>query len=429
MDFGERFAVVGRSGFLRGGSDEIPLEVGKTVAQLTAPCITAREADEEKVAPGIWMLGGAGQKQSGKVPESGVDAISGRMLCLLFMHRLNGRGHRIERGGSEMKAAVVPEVSSTWQIKDVPQPQPGANQVLVKMHASGICYTDVHLTLGHFPGPFPRILGHEPVGEIVAVAPDVTTRKVGDRVGTAWIQSTCGRCEWCQRGRRMFCPYLQGTGIQAQGGHAEYMLMNSDATYLIPDKVSYEQAAPIFCAGYTVYSGLRWADPQPHEKVAVLGIGGLGHLAVQYAKAAGFETIAISHSPDKDKMIRELGADEIVRDGKSLAEAGGADVILSTSNSTKSMVDSIQGLRPDGRLVAMGADAEPLSVSLMDLIMKRIRVIGSQQNGPEYLYEALDYVAKAKVKTIVETYPLAEAAKAYERVAEGKARFRAVLTM
>jgi alcohol dehydrogenase len=150
---------------------------------------------------------------------------------------------------------------------------------------------------------------------------------------------------------------------------------------------------------------------------------------VQYAKAAGFETIAVSHSPDKDKMIRELGADEIVRDGKSLAAAGGADVILSTSNSTKSMVDGIQGLRPDGRLVAMGADAEPLSISLVDLISKRIQVIGSQQNGPEYLYEALSFVAQGKVRTIVETYPLAEAQKAYERVAEGKARFRAVLTM
>jgi alcohol dehydrogenase len=328
-----------------------------------------------------------------------------------------------------MKAAVVPAASSSWQIKDVPQPQPGPNQVLVKMHASGICYTDVHLTLGHFPGPFPRILGHEPVGEIVAAAPDVTMRKVGDRVGTVWIQSTCGRCEWCQRGRRMFCPYLKGTGIEAQGGHAEYMLMNADATYLVPDKIPYEQAAPIFCAGHTVYSGLRWADPQPHERLAVLGIGGLGHLAVQYAKAAGFETIAISHSPDKDEMIRDLGADEIVRDGKSLAAAGGADVILSTSNSTASMIDSIQGLRPDGRLVAMGADTAPISVSLSDLISKRIRIIGSQQNGPEYLYEALDFVAKGRVKTIIETYPLAEAQKAYERVAEGKARFRAVLTM
>ncbi len=328
-----------------------------------------------------------------------------------------------------MKAAVVPAVSSSWQIKDVPQPQPGPGQVLVRMRASGICYTDVHQTLGHLPGQFPRILGHEPVGEIVALAPDVTTRKIGDRVGSAWIQSTCGRCEWCQRGRRMFCPFLKGTAGDVQGGHAEYMLMNADATYLIPDKVSYEQAAPIFCAGYTVYSGLRWADPQPHERVAVLGIGGLGHLAVQYAKAAGFETIAISHSPDKDKMVRELGADDIVRDGKSLTAAGGADIILSTSNSTKSMVDSIQGLRPDGRFIVMGADEEPLSLSLIELLFKRIKIIGSQQNGPEYLYEALDYVAQGKVKSIIETYPLAEAAKAYERVAEGKTRFRAVLTM
>jgi D-arabinose 1-dehydrogenase-like Zn-dependent alcohol dehydrogenase len=227
----------------------------------------------------------------------------------------------------------------------------------------------------------------------------------------------------------MFCAHLKGTGGEAQGGHAEYMPMHADATYLIPDKVSFEQAAPIFCAGYTVYSGLRWADPKPHERVAVLGIGGLGHLAVQYARAAGFETIAISRSPDKDNMIRELGANEIVRDGKGLAAAGGADVILSTSNSTNAMNDSIQGLRPDGRLVAMGADAEPISVSLIDLIAKRIQVIGSQQNGPEYLYEALDYVAQGKVKSIIETYPLAEAPKAYQRVVEGKTRFRAVLTM
>src|ERR1700689_4845667 len=168
---------------------------------------------------------------------------------------------------------------------------------------------------------------------------------------------------------------MKGTGVDVPGGHAEYMLMNADASYLIPDKVSYAQAAPIFCAGYTVWSGLRWADPKPHERVAVLGIGGLGHLAVQYAKAAGFETLAISHSPDKDKMIRELGADEIVRDGKGLTAAGGADIILSTSNSSKSMVDSIQGLRPDGRLIAMGAGSEPLSVSLADLMMKRIRII------------------------------------------------------
>ena len=328
-----------------------------------------------------------------------------------------------------MQAAVVTAVNGPWEVKEVPQPELGPNQVLVKMHASGICYTDVHQTLGHIPGAFPRILGHEPVGEIVEVGPGVTSRKVGDRVGVPWIQATCGRCEWCARGRKMFCAGQKSTGIDLQGGHAEFMPMYADATFLIPDGVSYEQAAPIFCADYTVWSGLRWARPQPHERIAVLGIGGLGHLAVQYAKAAGFETIAISHSTDKDKIIRELGADEIVRDGKGLAAVGGADIVLSTTNSTKSMIDSIQGLRPDGRIVTMGADAEPISLSIMELLMKRIQVIGSQQNGPEYLYEALDFVAKGKVKTIAETYSLAEAPKAYQRVAEGKARFRAVLTM
>jgi alcohol dehydrogenase len=196
---------------------------------------------------------------------------------------------------------------------------------------------------------------------------------------------------------------------------------------LLPDGLPYEQAAPIFCAGYTVWSGLSWADPQPHERVAVVGIGGLGHLAVQYAKAAGFETVAVSHSPDKDKLIRELGADEIVRDGKGLAGAGGVDVILGTGNSNDAMADAIQGLRPDGRLVVMGFEAKPLPVSPVDLILRRIKIIGSQQNGREYLYEALDYVAKGRVKVIEETYPLAEVNKAFDRVAEGKVRFRAVV--
>jgi|HubBroStandDraft_6_1064221.scaffolds.fasta_scaffold18030_3 alcohol dehydrogenase len=328
-----------------------------------------------------------------------------------------------------MQAAVVPAVNSPWEIRDIPQPEAGPNQVLVKMHASGVCYSDVHETLGHLPGSFPRVLGHEPVGEIVAIGPGVTSRKVGDRVGTTWVQKTCGRCEWCLRGKKNFCPKQEITAIHLQGGHAEYMPMYADATMLIPDSISYEQAAPIFCAGYTVWGGLRWAKPQPHERVAVVGIGGLGHLAVQYAKAAGFETIAISHSPDKDKLIRELGADEIVRDGKGLAAAGGADVILATSNSSASMADSIAGLRPDGRLVVMGADQNPVPVSPIDLISRRIQVIGSTQNGTEYLYEALDYVAKGKVKVIAETYKLADARKAYERVAEGKVRFRAVLAI
>jgi D-arabinose 1-dehydrogenase-like Zn-dependent alcohol dehydrogenase len=297
----------------------------------------------------------------------------------------------------------------------------------MKIHASGLCFTDVHITEGAIPTEFPRTLGHEPVGVIVEVGPGVRTRKAGDRVGVPWVQTSCGRCEWCLRGKPFFCRDMIGTGIRIPGGHAEYMLAYADATMLIPEGLSYEQAAPIFCAGYTVWSGLRWAEPRPHERIAVVGIGGLGHLAVQYAKAAGFETIAVTHSKDKENMIRELGADEVVSDGERLRELGGADVILSTGNSNKAVSDAMQGLRPDGRVILMGVSQEPLPITPQVLFL-RARVMGSTQNGPEYLYEALDYAAKGKVKVIAETYSLEEISRAYERVAEGKVRFRAVIT-
>ena len=184
-----------------------------------------------------------------------------------------------------MKAAVVPKIGGKWEVKEVPTPHPATNQVLIKMHASGLCYTDVHITEGHVPtGAFPRTIGHEPAGEIVEVGEGVTSRKIGDRVGVPWFQASCGRCEWCLRGKPMFCAQMIGTGIGIQGSHAEYMVAYADATMLLPDGLTYEQAAPVFCAGYTVWSGLRWANPKPHERIAVVGIGGLGHLALQYSK-------------------------------------------------------------------------------------------------------------------------------------------------
>ena len=325
-----------------------------------------------------------------------------------------------------MKAAVVAEPNSPWQVKEIPKPEPGVNQVLIKVHASGLCFTDVHITRGYIPTTFPRVLGHEPAGEIVALGEGVTTRKVGDRVGVPWVQATCGRCEWCQRGKPHFCQNQIGTGIGIFGSHAEYMVAYANATVLLPEGLSYEQAAPIFCAGYTVYSGLRWSDPKPHERIAILGIGGLGHLALQYAKAAGFETIAITRSRDKTDLIRKLGADDIVASGEELMNKGGADVILATSNSSDATSEAMQGLRPDGRLVLMGFDAKPLQISPM-IIMSRVKIMGSTQNGPEYLYEALDYAAKGKVKVMAETYSLDDIGKAYDRVAQGKARFRAVI--
>jgi len=327
-----------------------------------------------------------------------------------------------------MKAAVVPSVNGKWEVKEWPTPQAGPNQVVIKIHASGLCYTDVHLTHGIFPIQFPRVLGHEPVGEVVEVGPGVTSRKVGDRVGVGWHQKGCGRCEWCLRGKKELCQNAISTGIGLQGSHAEYMLAYADATMLVPDALSYEQAAPIFCAGYTVWSGLRLADPKPHERIAVVGIGGLGHLALQYSKAAGFETIAVTKSKDKVKTIRDLGADEIVEDGAKLLAAGGADVLLATSNSWAAAADAAHGMRPDGRIILMGVGPEPLSYN-PELMFKRVRLMGSSQNGQEYLYEALDYAAKGKVKVVAETYKLDEITKAYDRVAEGKVRFRAVITI
>ena len=327
-----------------------------------------------------------------------------------------------------MKAAVVPSVNGKWEVKEWQTPKAGPNQVVIKIHASGLCYTDVHITHGVIPTQFPRVLGHEPVGEIVEIGAGVTSRRVGDRVGVGWHQKGCGRCEWCLRGKKELCPNSINTGIGLQGSHAEFMLAYADATMLIPDALSYEQAAPIFCAGYTVWSGLRLADPKPHERIAVVGIGGLGHLALQYSKASGFDTIAVTQSKDKEKMIREMGADEVVANGEKLMAAGGADVLLATSNSWASTADAAKGMRPGGRIILMGVGPEPLAYN-PELMFKRVAVIGSSQNGPEFLYEALDYAAKGKVKVVEEIYKLDEINKAYDSVADGKVRFRAVIMM
>jgi alcohol dehydrogenase len=331
-----------------------------------------------------------------------------------------------------MLAAVVPSINGKWEVKEVVKSQPDTNQVLIKIHASGICYTDVHITKGALGVKFPNTIGHEPAGEVVALGEGVRTRKVGDRVGVPWVQSTCGRCEWCQRGKVLFCPNQIATGINIAGSHAEYMVAYAEATQLIPDGLSYDQAAPIFCAGYTVYSGLRFADPKPYERVAVVGIGALGHLGIQYSKAAGFETIAVTHSKkDKEELAYKLGADSVVADGQELLKegrnGGGADVILATSNSYKATEDALKGLRPDGRFILMGVSTtEPLTI-YPDILFKRSRIIGSTQNHREHLYEALDYVAKGKVKVMTEIFSLEEISNAYNKVANGDVRFKAVI--
>ncbi|MGH9915659.1 MAG: alcohol dehydrogenase catalytic domain-containing protein, partial [Pyrinomonadaceae bacterium] len=310
-------------------------------------------------------------------------------------------------------------------------PKPGPTQVLIRIRASGLCFTDIHLSQGKvIPLTFPAVLGHEPVGEVVELGSAVTMAKVGDRVGTNSLQRGCGRCEWCQRGKELYCENAVWLMVHQYGSHAEYMLAEARALYLLPENLSFEQAAPLLCAGNTVWSGFREANPLPADRVAVVGIGGLGHLAVQYAKAAGHTVIAMTRSEDKKKLARELGADEVLSDGNALKQAGGADIILSTANSYSVAVDAMIGLRPEGRLVVMGVQEEdmilPERLVFPQMIVNRQKIIASQQNGREFQHEALQIAAAGKVKVYTEAYELAEVQRAVERVAAGKARFRAV---
>jgi len=329
-----------------------------------------------------------------------------------------------------MKAAVVPAMHSKWEIREVPRPEPGPNQVLIKIRASGICYTDVHQTGGALPGAFPRILGHEPVGEIVAIGLGVTTRKVGDRVGVPWIQTTCGRCEWCKRGKPMFCEQQVGTGGAMQGGHAEYMLAYAGATVLLPDALPYEQAAPIFCAGYTVWSGLRWADPQPSERVAVVGIGGLGHLAVQFAHAWGAEVTAFSNSVHKQADIRKLGADYVVssRDtGEWTALKGKFDLILITVAVPLDWDKIIAMLAPKGRLHFVGIVYEPIPISVLQLLLPQASVSSSPGGTRSEIGKMLGFAARHHIAPVVEHFPMSRINEAIAYVESGKANYRVVL--
>lgn len=336
-----------------------------------------------------------------------------------------------------MKAVVMTGPDKPWEVHDVPVPRPEPGQVLVKVHASGMCYTDVWATQGYGGDIYPQTPGHEVVGEIVEIGAGVHTRRIGDRIGTTWVQSACGRCPYCRENRpltgqtAMNCVSPRTTGFAAQGGHAQYIAVAAEGTVLLPDGLSYVDAAPMMCAGYTTWGGLRDAAPQPGEKIAVLGIGGLGHVALQLSKACGFETIAITHSADKRALAIQLGADHVVGTGKELKEIGGADVLLVTTNDFNSAEEAVNGLRIDGRIVLCGLDfSKPFSISSegVPFHMMRQRIIGSTHGGQHYLGEVLGLAAKGKVRPLVETFRLDQAGEAYDRLASGKMRFRGVFT-
>jgi D-arabinose 1-dehydrogenase-like Zn-dependent alcohol dehydrogenase len=335
---------------------------------------------------------------------------------------------------TQMKAAVVSEANAPWVLEDRPVPEYGPNDVLVRIHACGICGTDVWMANGTLSfHEFPLILGHEGVGEVVAVGAGVTTRKVGDRVGIPMVQKTCGVCDFCRQGHPasfvsgVNCANPTLTGVTVNGAFAEFVAADAAGTVLLPDGISYEDAAPTLCAGYTVWAALRKVDPKPGAKIAVVGIGGLGHLAIQYAKAAGYHVTALTRTAGKQELARRLGADGVVADGAALKDAGGADVLMHTSSSHAAVVDAMNGLKPWGKVVMMGVATDEMSLPAGPLTFQGYEVIGSAHNGIEYLVEALDFVARGAVKPMVEVFPKERVGEAYEAASTGKSRFKAVV--
>jgi len=333
-----------------------------------------------------------------------------------------------------MKAAVVVATNQPWEIRELPNPKPQAGQVLIKIHASGMCGTDVHLYHGVFPAKLPIVAGHEPVGEIVELGAGVTHLKKGDRVGVSWNQDGCGRCLYCQQQRKKYCegrPEGPQSWTDLGGGNSELMLAWAEGCTLLPEGLDYENAAPLFCAGFTIASGYFNANPVPGETIAVLGLGGLGHLAVQYAKAKGHPVIVLTRSANKEQLAKQLGADEVIvtQDdfGQALAQRGGADVILNTSSSMKEANQALTGLHPEGRLVCMGISDEALEISPMAIIGKQYKILGSMQNNRSDLVDILHLTAQGKIKPMLELYSLDDVNKALQRLIDGKVRFRAVI--
>jgi D-arabinose 1-dehydrogenase-like Zn-dependent alcohol dehydrogenase len=329
-----------------------------------------------------------------------------------------------------MRAAVLTEFNKDWQIQTLPDPRPAPGQVLIRIHASGMCGTDLHAHHGHLGAKPPIVLGHEPAGEIVELGAGVLDLKVGDRVGVFWNQKGDGRCAVCQAGRPQHCPNAQ-SWIHLGGANSELMLAWASGCALIPDGLSFELAAPLFCGGYTVMSGLRNGEPKPGERVAVLGMGGLGHMALQLSKAVGLETFAITGQADKKAELKGFGADEVLLSGddpgQALQAAGGADVILSTTNSAKQIAAAFAGLRPGGRFVNMGVPDGPLTINPNVLMWGQRQLRGSSQDERSDLFEALTLAAAGKVTPKIELYPLARANEVRERLQAGKVRYRAVL--
>jgi D-arabinose 1-dehydrogenase-like Zn-dependent alcohol dehydrogenase len=334
-----------------------------------------------------------------------------------------------------MKVAQVPKPGADFQIVDREIPQPGPGQVRIKVHACGVCHSDVLTKEGMFPGiEYPRVPGHEVAGEIDKLGAGVTTWTTGQRVGVGWHGGHDGTCLQCRRGDFGNCRNFKIAGISYDGGYQEYMVAPVEALAALPDTLSDVEVAPLLCAGVTTYNALRHSGAMPGDLVAVQGIGGLGHLGVQFANKFGYKVAAIGRGPENAALAKKLGAaayidSKATNAAQELQKLGGAQVILATAPSSKAMSELIDGLGPNGKLMVVGAGPDAIEVTPIQLIFGSRTIQGWASGTPVDSEDTVKFAELSGVRPMIETYPLERAAEAYARMMSGKAEFRVVLTM
>jgi propanol-preferring alcohol dehydrogenase len=335
-----------------------------------------------------------------------------------------------------MKAAIVKQFGKPLVIEDVPVPQPGPGEVLVKVKACGVCHTDLHAASGDWPvKPVPPFIpGHEVAGIVAALGPGVKNLKVGDAVGVAWLHDACMSCEYCETGWETLCEHQHNTGYSVNGGFAEYVIASAAFAAKLPATVDFAAISPILCAGVTTYKGLKETDARPGEWVAISGVGGLGHVAIQYAKAMGFKVLAVDIAEDKLKLARETGADLAVNalandavDKVLAATGGGAHGVLVTAVSTAAFAQALKMVRRKGTVSLVGLPPGEFPTPIFDVVLKRITVRGSIVGTRRDLDEAIAFAADGKVKAEVTKVPLAQINDVFERMKAGKIDGRMVL--
>ena len=335
--------------------------------------------------------------------------------------------------GATYKAVEI-LAPGTFRVVERVVVSPSAGQVRIRVEACGVCHSDAATVDGQFPGiAYPRVPGHEAIGRIEEIGPGVTTWKVGQRVGVGFFGGEDGTCEACRRGETAYCQNPIITGVTSDGGYAEMMIAEARALALIPNELKSEDAAPLVCAGITTFNALRNAG-RAGDTVAIQGIGGLGHLGVQFARRMGFRTVAIGGGPGKEPLAKKLGA-HVYIDAKAedaaaaLQKLGGADVILATAPSGSAIGSLLPGLAVRGKLVVVGVSDDAIPLNGVPLIFGGRSVLGSLTGRAIETQDTLDFSVLAGVRPMIETLPLAKAEEAYRRMMSGDARFRVVLTM